>query len=155
MMAYFWWGQKKDEHKICWFSWVKMCVHKQARGIGFKDLRTFNAALLAKESGRIMQAPTTLLHQVFKAKYFPKVSFLDSKLGYNPSFVWEGIWETKKYLVIGCKCRVGLGQSIKVWKENWVPGHPNLAYHVNSIETCDEDTTVDSLIEKVRTLLGC
>lgn len=32
-----------------------MCDHKQAGGIGFKDLKTFNDALLAKQGYRIMQ----------------------------------------------------------------------------------------------------
>ena len=44
----FWWGQKQDEKKIAWLSWKKLCVPKSCGGMGFKWLKPFNLALLAK-----------------------------------------------------------------------------------------------------------
>ena len=55
--------------------------------MGFKDLRDFNLALLAKQGWRILKNPNSLLHSVFKAKYFAKVSFMDAQLGRSPSYV--------------------------------------------------------------------
>lgn len=48
IMVKFWWGQKKDDNKICWVSWEKMCELKTDESMGFKDLQTFNMALLTK-----------------------------------------------------------------------------------------------------------
>lgn len=48
MVRNFWWGQKKDEKKIAWRSWEKMCELKSCGGMGFKNLKHFNLAHLAK-----------------------------------------------------------------------------------------------------------
>ena len=47
MIRKFWWGQKEGENKMAWLSWDKMCTPKEKRGLGFRDLKAFNLALLA------------------------------------------------------------------------------------------------------------
>ena len=48
MIRNFWWGQKKEERKIARLSWQKMCEPKCDGGLGFKNLKWFNMALLMK-----------------------------------------------------------------------------------------------------------
>lgn len=64
---------------------------KAIGGLGFKDLIIFNNATLAKQGLRILQEPSSLTTQILKAKYFPKVSFLEASLGSRPSFAWMSI----------------------------------------------------------------
>ena len=87
----FWWGQKENKRKVAWVSWEKLCTRKSEGGMGFKDLRAFNLALLAKQGWRILRKPNSLLHSVFKAKYSAMVSFMEAQLGRNPSYVWRSI----------------------------------------------------------------
>ena len=47
-MRNFWWGQRDKERKMAWIAWEKMCTPKTEGGMGFKDLKAFNLALLAK-----------------------------------------------------------------------------------------------------------
>ena len=70
MIRKFWWGQRKDENKIPWLSWEKMCEPKSKRGMGFKSLKLFNLALLAKKGWRLQVGHDSLVYRVLKAKYF-------------------------------------------------------------------------------------
>ena len=45
----FWWGQKRDERKMAWLSWDKLCEPKALGGMGFHQLKQFNLAFLAKQ----------------------------------------------------------------------------------------------------------
>lgn len=87
IMRNFWWEQKDGEHKIHWVGWDKLCSLKYRGGLVFKSLTGFNMALLTKQEWRIYKNENSLLHQVLKARYFLNSSFLESRLGSNPSFV--------------------------------------------------------------------
>jgi len=44
----FLWGWGKEGKKIAWVAWEKVCESREAGGLGIKDIRTFNEALLGK-----------------------------------------------------------------------------------------------------------
>ena len=91
LVRQFWWGQVRDEKKLAWMSWEKMCLPKERGGLGFRDLKTFNLALLAKQGWRLQTNSSSLFYRVYKAKYFPSCDFVDAQLGGQPSYAWRSI----------------------------------------------------------------
>ena len=81
----------RDEKKLAWMSWEKMCLPKERGGLGFRDLKTFNLALLAKQGWRLQTNSSSLFYRVYKAKYFPRCDFVDAELGGQPSYAWKSI----------------------------------------------------------------
>lgn len=90
-------------NKIHWNKWRKLCSLKENGGIGFRDFHFFNLAMLVKQGWRLTNNNSSLVHHVYKAKYFPNYSFLDAKLGSNPSFVWRSILKARQTLTQGIR----------------------------------------------------
>ena len=63
-------------------------MHKTQGGMGFKDLSVYNLSMLGKQGWKFLTEPITLASRIFKAKYFPNKSFLNTSIGHNPSYVW-------------------------------------------------------------------
>ena len=51
---------------------------KSEGGMGFKDLKAFNLAFLAKQGWRLTQNTKSLAHKVLKARYFSNSNFLEA-----------------------------------------------------------------------------
>ncbi|XP_021760550.1 uncharacterized protein LOC110725370 [Chenopodium quinoa] len=122
LVANFWWGQRNGERKIHWIAWKRLCEPKAAGGLGFRDFKLFNEALLGKQAWRLIQFPDSLVAKVLKAKYYPNGDFMSSELGATPSYSWRGIWGSKWVINRGARWRVGDGLDILVWKSPWIPG---------------------------------
>lgn len=88
-VAKFWWGSKDNKRCIHWAKWERMCKEKIRGGMGFRDLVSFNQALIAKQAWRILQFPNSLMSKVLQARYFRTTDFLHAKLGSNPSLYME------------------------------------------------------------------
>ncbi|XP_042987152.1 uncharacterized mitochondrial protein AtMg00310-like [Carya illinoinensis] len=114
MFARFWWGQRDQERRLHWLKWSTLCQSKFKGGMGFRDLESFNLALLAKQGWRLLHSHGSLFTAVFKAKYFPNSDFLSSALGSKPSYVWRSIYAAKAVVQAGSLWRIGQGDKIKV-----------------------------------------
>ncbi|KAL0331632.1 UNVERIFIED_CONTAM: putative mitochondrial protein [Sesamum angustifolium] len=90
MAAKIFWDQDCNR-KIHWVAWSALCKSKEDVGLGFKQLRFQNMALLSKQAWRLAVNPQGLAHQVVRAKYFPNSNFLSAQIGSNPSFTWLSI----------------------------------------------------------------
>ena len=116
---------------------------KKEGGMGFRDIRLFNLAMLAKQGWRLLQEKDSLLYGCFKANYFPCCSFLGAKNVPNSSFVWKSLMATQPILKKGCCWRVGDGFSIRALQDKWIPNYTmNRILHMTSevdreLRVCD------------------
>jgi len=102
--------------------------------------------LLAKKGWRLVQHPETLVARVFQEKYHSGGSFLESQLGWRPSFAWRSIWNSKSLLKEGLMWKVGTGENIRIWGDRWLPHNSHALYPL--LDGLDEQSTVDSLINQ-------
>lgn len=87
MSKFFWSSFNKNNSRISWMSWDNMSKHKHAGGLGFKNLRDFNMAMLGKQCWRLITNLDSLVARVYKAKYYAHEDFMNAKLGGSPSFI--------------------------------------------------------------------
>ena len=90
-------------------------------GLGFKDLRLFNQALLARQAWRLIEYPESLCARMLKAKYYPRGHLLDTAFASNPSQTWQAILHGLELLKKGVIWRIGDGRQIRIWRDPWIP----------------------------------
>jgi hypothetical protein len=66
--------------------------------------------------------PDSLCARVLKGKYFPSCSFLEARRKKKSSDSWRAILFGREALIKGLIKRVGLGDSINIWEDNWLSG---------------------------------
>jgi hypothetical protein len=117
----YWWGAENGKRKTHWLAWDIMLRPKSYGGIGFRDMRLFNQALLARQAWRLLQFPNTLCAQVLKAKYYPNGFLIDTVFSGNGSSTWQAIEHGLQLLKQGVIWRVGTGTKIRAWRDPWIP----------------------------------
>ena len=139
-MANYWWSSQTHLKKIHWVAWDKMCLPKALGGMGFKDMESFNHALLAKQGWELINQPESLFARFIKSRYYPHSEFLQATLGSCPSFGWRSIVFGRDLLQKGLKWQVGNGINTRVWLDKWVqdpeigmraPWIKNITFDVN------------------------
>jgi hypothetical protein len=122
MLNSFWWGGGDNNKDIRWLAWERISCAKGEGGLGFRDFKTFNMAMVAEQGWKIMTRPKTLVAKIFKARYFPHSSLIEANLGSNPSYVWRSLWKSCNVLKLGCRWNIGDGNNIKVMEDCWIRG---------------------------------
>ena len=112
--------------------------------MGFRDINTFNLAMLAKQAWRLLQGTQSLFYRVYKARYFPNCTFLEAQLGHNPSFIWQSLLTVREVIIAGSRWKIGDRKHIGVTTHKWLShdpifnGEPDLELKVSDL--IDEDT---------------
>ncbi|XP_019173613.1 PREDICTED: uncharacterized protein LOC109169222 [Ipomoea nil] len=123
-MNKFWWENGR-ERGIHWKAWDRLCFPKKFGGLGFKELRAFNLAMLGKQACRFLTNPGSLAARIYKARYYPTTSFVDATIGNCPSFCWRSIMAAHAIVTAGVRRRIGNGQTTLIWGHPWLPDNPS------------------------------
>ncbi|KAG7536796.1 Endonuclease/exonuclease/phosphatase superfamily [Arabidopsis suecica] len=157
----FWWDDSMDKKKMCWVSWKNLSKAKGKGGLGFRDLQSFNDALLAKLSWRILTKPECLLAKILLGKYCHTSSFLESKVPASTSHGWRGICVGRDLLKTQLGRLIGNGATTDIWYDSWLStsspqkpmGPAPFSSHKLKVSALISPETLDWDIEKIRELL--
>ncbi|GKV34650.1 hypothetical protein SLEP1_g43008 [Rubroshorea leprosula] len=126
----FLWGGGENNRKINWVCWEKVCRSKLDGGLGVKDLRKFNLALLGKWWSRLAEGEEGLLYKVIREKYGSNGgNWLNwIKEGkHKGSLWWRDVCRLDYscsnrvgWLLDGFKLKLGEGISVKFWEDVWI-----------------------------------
>ncbi|KAL0293283.1 UNVERIFIED_CONTAM: putative mitochondrial protein [Sesamum radiatum] len=82
-------------------AWRKVCRAKDEGGLGFRNLKAFNQAMLAKQLWRIATRPDSLVSHLFKCKYFPDSDMFSAKIPPHASYAWRSLMESRTLIEVG------------------------------------------------------
>ncbi len=111
------WGVDKGKRRTHQKFWNHVTRPKQSGGLGLKDFRLFNQALLARQAWRLIDCLDSLCVRVLKAN----ISLIDTSFGGNVSPGWRSIIHGLELLKKGIVWRVGDGRSIRIQRDSWLP----------------------------------
>jgi hypothetical protein len=126
MQRNFLWGGIKEENKFHLVNWSKVCSPLQNGGLGIRNLRRFNQALLGKWLWRFAMEKDALWRKVVEVKYESMAG------GWCTNQVMRsygvGVW---KHIRRGWECfskfikfEVGDGYHISFWHDTWCGDQP-------------------------------
>lgn len=146
-IAKFWWSTKANNRGLHWIAWEKICVPLDKGGLGFRDLRSFNLALLAKQLWRLLHHPTSLLARVLKGRYFRHSSPMEVNTSNSPSYGWKSMLAAQDLLREGLRKTIGSGYNTRVWLDPWIPTIPARPANDNGVYR-DPNLYVNQLINQ-------
>ncbi|GKV27665.1 hypothetical protein SLEP1_g36804 [Rubroshorea leprosula] len=123
------WGGGAEERKINWVNWGEVCKSKVKGGLGVRDLRKFNLALMGKWWGCLTKVDEGLWMKIIAAKYGKDGKHLMDWIKENNgggSLWWRDVCclnrvneESVGWLSKGFRMKIGDGKSASFWWNNW------------------------------------
>ncbi|GKV26644.1 hypothetical protein SLEP1_g35909 [Rubroshorea leprosula] len=125
----FLWGGGGEKRKIKWVSWDKVCKKKEEGGLGVRELRKFNLALLGKWWGRLAENKEGLWKRVIIGKYGERgghwLDWIKEREGLGSTW-WRDVCcidkmdrERVGWLLEGFRIKLGDGKRVSFWWDNW------------------------------------
>jgi hypothetical protein len=113
--------------------------------MGFRDMEIFNQAMLGRQCWRLLTDPTSLCARILKGRYFPNGNFWDAQCPRSASYTWRSILHGRKLLVLGARWGIGNGSTVRVTRDNWIPGTPPTM--LKTLVQLNDGQTVDTLLD--------
>jgi hypothetical protein len=122
-IANYWWGSSADNRHIHWLRWERLTQPKTQGGMGFRDLKLFNLAMLGKQGWRLMVQLESLCARVLKGRYYHDSDFLDCSRRKKSSHTWRAVPAGRDVLKAGLIRRLGDGSHTRIWGDHWISNH--------------------------------
>jgi hypothetical protein len=129
LLIHFFWGGCEESRKTSWINWKTVCLRKEYGGLGVRQLREFNIALLGKWCWRTLVERGGLWFRVLVARYGLEHGRLREG-GRMGSAWWREIVRIRDgvggvrdgWFGEGVVRKVGDGTDTFFWTDPWVGG---------------------------------
>jgi hypothetical protein len=121
--ANYWWGSSTDNRHMHWISWERLNQPKFKGGMGFRDLRSFNLAMLGKQGWRFVTRPDSLCARVLKGRYFHDTDFMSATRKRHASSTWRVILAGREVVQHVLFKRVVPRETTDIWGDRWISEH--------------------------------
>ena len=98
----------------------RLCEAKEVGGIGFKEIKKFNQALLAKQVWRMINNSESLCYKVFKARFFLDCSILEANDTSVGLYAGKSILSARDVVKRGVVWQNGDGASVSIKEDKWL-----------------------------------
>ena len=88
---------------------------------GVPRIKQAQHSLLAKQVWCLSTQENSLFHRVFKAKFFPHCSIMDSVSANKGSYAWKSLYQARHVIDLGAVWRVGDKKTIQIRNDRWLP----------------------------------
>ena len=84
-------------------------------------MEKFNLALLGKQIWRLIHNTDSMFYKVFKARFFPTCSVLESGVKTNGSYTWQSILKAREVVKQGAYWQIWDGTKVLIRGDKWLP----------------------------------
>ncbi|GLT53081.1 hypothetical protein SLA2020_263770 [Shorea laevis] len=122
----FWWGFPKDKTRnLSLKSWSSMCIPRALGGLGLRQMKAMNLALITKLGWKFISNQDSLWVKQFSAKYIKYGDFFSTSISTNASAIWKGILQSKSVLVSNACIQISKFTRLPIWTSSWIPTLPS------------------------------
>lgn len=155
----FLWGKLDKTRYISLIGWDKVCRKKDEGGLGVRDIKLFNDALLLKLVWQLASGQDKLWVKFFQAKYYPRKGLWANASTGGCSLLGRELQKLKKFFQDDLLWHVGDGTNIGALNQPWYDGWTPIVIGSNAQRDCrvadlilEEEGEWDE--DKISTLMG-
>ncbi|XP_020253791.1 uncharacterized protein LOC109830842 [Asparagus officinalis] len=124
--SFLWSESSQNSSFKCLVNWKKVCLSKSEGGLGVKDIRVFNCALLAKWLWKYLD-PNSHTGIFLRQLYNHRGSLIQIlHANANNSSFWNTLISFKEEFFQHIIWTIGSGERIRFWEDKWI-GHNSLS----------------------------
>ncbi|KAA3485757.1 reverse transcriptase [Gossypium australe] len=136
------WGSSTGKSKPALVGWESICQPKTCGGLGLRYLHDHNTSFLMKIGFNLVSRKEDLWVRVLRSKYGWKSQIPDSIHRSHCSHLWRSLSKAWPLISENLLWSVGNGETIRGWKDNWIPKVGPLLSYVPASSRLNLDSTL-------------
>ncbi|CAN1145341.1 Putative ribonuclease H protein At1g65750 [Linum perenne] len=138
------WGSTEEQRKTHLIAWERVCLPKDAGGLGLKLSRLLNRAYMTKLAFGFFKYSDKLWVRVLQAKYFRETDHgLVLRSLSSQSAIWKGLAQEWQVMLCGARSEIRNGRDTLMWTTRWIDSGDKL------IDWLRDDASTPDIDERV------